>query len=376
MKKFLNKFIIILLFAIACIFFANSNVHASFDFVYNDTNYSFPDLPTTDFSDYVITNSKYGYIFVIFFNSSDTFVYNTSSDGGTLEFYVRNCSWFEYKSSSNSWIDKGSLPTGVIGYPIYSTQDVYSDSSKSSVYYSSNVTSSEGGTSERGTDNIDNSNTTGNTTGDGETSESDNTSWLDTLWNWFINLSDQIGDISNSVGEKISDIFSPLWDFITNILSWLNPFSENFILLKLWEFLSDILSYLNPFSDNFFGNILVEKIGTLLKNIFIPDEDYFSNKIADLKSNLNNKIGYQDYIDTLQNIENVQESNIGDIYLNNYKINGVEISSKFINFENILKYRNLWFGIVRGIFYISLLIFDINYIYKLIRGNKLFESGE
>lgn len=46
-------------------------------------------------------------------------------------------------------------------------------------------------------------------------------------------------------------MFQPLFDFIINILDWLNPFSDNFILKKLWDFLKTIISYINPLDDNF-----------------------------------------------------------------------------------------------------------------------------
>lgn len=75
---------------------------------------------------------------------------------------------------------------------------------------------------------------------------------------------------------------------LKDLLNWLNPASEDFILLKLWNFLTDIISYLNPFDENFFGRKLVEFIGDLLKDLFIPKEDHFT----ELYNELNTKLGF------------------------------------------------------------------------------------
>ena len=56
-------------------------------------------------------------------------------------------------------------------------------------------------------------------------------------------------------------------------------------IVNLGQHFSNVLSYLNPFSENFFGIKLVEFIGDLLSNLFVPKEDIFGN----LQENLRNK---------------------------------------------------------------------------------------
>ena len=75
---------------------------------------------------------------------------------------------------------------------------------------------------------------------------------------------------------------------LKNLLDWLNPMSENFILKQLWDFLTNIVSYLNPFSENFLGYKLVEFIGDLLENLFIPQQDHFT----ELHNEINTKLGF------------------------------------------------------------------------------------
>ena len=58
---------------------------------------------------------------------------------------------------------------------------------------------------------------------------------------------------------------------IAQVLNYINPFNENFILKPVIEILGNILDFLNPFSDNFFVYKLIELLGNLLNSIFVPD---------------------------------------------------------------------------------------------------------
>lgn len=101
---------------------------------------------------------------------------------------------------------------------------------------------------------------------------------MESIINYFKNLINFLNPLSENF------ILLKLWDFLTTLIDYLNPFSENFILLKLWDFLSSIisnfsviLSYINPFSENFLGLKLIELLSNLLKALFIPSEEALSN---------------------------------------------------------------------------------------------------
>lgn len=97
-------------------------------------------------------------------------------------------------------------------------------------------------------------------------------------------------------------------DFLGNILSYINPFSDNFILKGVLSFLGSILDYLNPFSNNFIGIKLIELLGDLLRSLFVPSEDSF----IVLKEVFEEKLGFvttiKGMIQSIQNmVENVEE---------------------------------------------------------------------
>ena len=147
-----------------------------------------------------------------------------------------------------------------------------------------------------------------------------------------------------------------MFDGILNIIDYLNPFSENFILKGVLNFLGNILSYLNPFSENFILKTLFEWIGNFFTSLwdffirlFVPEDDYFSNKINDMKNKISQKIPYQDYVDMFETVKQVESGEDISINLNGYKIGNMNFNiPKFINFSWVSKYKNTWYAWVRG----------------------------
>lgn len=108
-----------------------------------------------------------------------------------------------------------------------------------------------------------------------------------------------------------------------NILDYLNPMSENFILKGVFNFLGSILSYINPFSENFFAYKLLELLGELLKKLFIPSEQ----RLTAISNTVTSKFSFIDSIkegvNAIQNMFNnlgtspvLESSNIGSKYYN------------------------------------------------------------
>ena len=110
----------------------------------------------------------------------------------------------------------------------------------------------------------------------------------------------------------------------------------------------------------------------MLKWLFVPDDDFFSSNIDNLKSMLSDKIPYEDYLQIFGNVENVNGSSGGSISLNGYKINGSTFNSEnFIDLGFITKYKDTWYSWTRGVIYILVIIYNINQVMKLFRGYGL-----
>lgn len=109
--------------------------------------------------------------------------------------------------------------------------------------------------------------------------------------------------------------------------------------------IKDILSYINPFSDNFFGKKLVELIINGLKSLFIPDDDFFSNWWTDFKSFMEAKLGFLTkpidiFITFISSYLNLSEDNIiiniPNITVPNYE-DTIIIKAQTFNWKSLLQ---------------------------------------
>lgn len=166
---------------------------------------------------------------------------------------------------------------------------------------------------------------------------------------------------------------------IINILDYLNPFSENFILNSVISSITNIIDYLNPISDNFLGKKLVELLGDLLKRLFVPEDNYFSNLIEEFKILLSEKIPYEAYVELFENLQDVSEGDESGINVNfnNYQIGDEKISTgdNWVKFDFILKHKQTWFQWCRGFTYIFFIIYNINQFIKFINKGAGIANG-
>ena len=136
------------------------------------------------------------------------------------------------------------------------------------------------------------------------------------------------------------------------------------------------MKYINPFdTDNFFGYKLVGLILDGLKALFVPADNFFSNQFGEIKQALQNKLAYQSYIDIFDTLEDFSGNGSTVVDFDGYVVGDSTISQdNFLNFNFITQYKDTWLSWVRAIFFIGLVIYNINQIYKIIRGTKLTDG--
>lgn len=149
----------------------------------------------------------------------------------------------------------------------------------------------------------------------------------------------------NAIKEGLSSII----EFFGTVLDYLNPFSDNFILLKLWNFLTDIVSYINPFSDNFLGKKIVELFSDLLKLLFIPE----NNPFEDLKSKFDEKFSFVGQIKVLIN-DLLGFNNYGE-KVPEFNMTWSGVTFSLIDFSLFLNYRSWLHGIILAIAWFTFL---------------------
>lgn len=160
---------------------------------------------------------------------------------------------------------------------------------------------------------------------------------LNSIIEFFGNLLDYLNPFSENF------ILKSIINFLGSILNYLNPFSEDFILLKLWNFLVEIISYINPFSENFFVYKLIELLSDLLKFLFVPA----NNPFDELSNKFNEKFSFIEQIKTLIN-DLLGFSNYGD-KTPSFNMSWKGVTFALVDFSLFLDYRSWLHGIILAI---------------------------
>lgn len=114
-------------------------------------------------------------------------------------------------------------------------------------------------------------------------------------------------------------------------------------LTNILNLFSKLLSYINPFSENFFVYKLIELLGNLLKFLFVPEGNTFENIqekintkfifVNQIKEMFSNLLGYNSYGDTLPT----------------FSINYEGQTLNIIDFSLFTDYRNWLHGIILAV---------------------------
>lgn len=111
-------------------------------------------------------------------------------------------------------------------------------------------------------------------------------------------------------GDSLED--DPNWTGDSGDTGDTGDTSDDGILASIGNFLQSIIdgilqivSYINPFSDNFFGIKLIEMLSEALTSLFVPDDD----SVLEIQDTINEKFGFIDSIETaVDSIKNMIEN--------------------------------------------------------------------
>ena len=118
--------------------------------------------------------------------------------------------------------------------------------------------------------------------------------------------------------------------------------------------IGELLSYINPFSENFFVYKLIDLLEDLLKNLFIPSTEFLTDWFDELKEWIENKFGilsapFSIFINFIQLYLSLEEQeiviNIPEITVPNFE-NTVLIQAQTFNWGELLRskqsFLNMW----------------------------------
>lgn len=187
----------------------------------------------------------------------------------------------------------------------------------------------------------------------------------DILNNNFDNLQSSILDSNKELQDTITESNKEVQDSIdkqTLAIEENNKTNKN-----IFEKIGEILSYLNPFSENFFAYKLVELIVNGLKSLFIPADNFFSLYFDNLNNWFSDRLGFLYYpIELLFNLlDRFLNINFAEPVINIPNIrepftNVILIKTTSFNFNDLLENETLknvhdiYFIIVDAFIYIGL----------------------
>lgn len=98
----------------------------------------------------------------------------------------------------------------------------------------------------------------------------------------------------------------------------------------IWETLKELLSYINPFSENFFVYQLINLLGDLIIKLFIPDTNFFSEWVTNMNNWLSDRLGLLYFpVDLVSNflvkLGDISEDNDAIIRWDGFSFMGAEI---------------------------------------------------
>ena len=140
----------------------------------------------------------------------------------------------------------------------------------------------------------------------------------------------------------------------------------------IWETLKEVLSYINPFSENFFVYKLVEILLDGLKSLFLPSDDFLTNWVTDMNSWLSDRLGFLYYpIDLVtqffNKISELSDSGSAVISGDGFDFMGAKLIPAFsFDFNSLLdnstikQVHDVYLVIVDVILYIMLLVLAKN----------------
>lgn len=177
---------------------------------------------------------------------------------------------------------------------------------------------------------------------------------------WFSDLGDNISDWFSDLGSNIGTWFSNLGGvldtFKTNVGDWFLNLGSNIgtwftnlstslgnWFVNLGNTLTNLLSYINPFNENFFGYKIIDLFSDLLEFLFVPTQ----NPISELATKFNEKFAFINQIKSV--ITNFFDDKGDTNTVPNWSITYYGTTVNIVDWSAFEPFRNTFHSIVLGV---------------------------
>ena len=189
---------------------------------------------------------------------------------------------------------------------------------------------------------------------------------------------DELGDDEDGPGWTDPDD-TPGW-FWSSIRSSINSALEGFLSLLSAPFnlIGEALDSVGEGIETVWNEIkdlpskIANAISDLFSYLFVPGENFFSDKFNQIKEDFTNKVGLD--ASALDDLKDISSGDMADSGYFEGVINGKRV--KFVDFSFMSGFITKFHDVVRGFVYPLLVLYNMNQIYFLIRGVDLFGRGK
>ncbi len=148
----------------------------------------------------------------------------------------------------------------------------------------------------------------------------------------------------------------------------------------IWETLKEVLSFINPFSENFFVYKLLELMANLIKSLFIPSDDFFTNWINNMNDWLSDRLGALYYpvdlvVDFLNRIGELSSTGSAVISGDGFEFMGAKLIPAFsydlnslLTNDTLKNIHDIYLTVVDVILYLCLIVLAKNTFVDLFGG--------
>lgn len=182
----------------------------------------------------------------------------------------------------------------------------------------------------------------------------------------FPHFSADLFDILKDIFDFL-DFLDDIYDLLNSILDMLNIFNIISEILDVVKSIPGILSDIWETVKSIPAKI-IELLKDLLVSLFVPKDTYFNDWNNKFDNQLKDKLPYDTYNDFFENIKTITGARLHDIKVT---IFGTECT--VLTFQWYYKYEDTINGFIRGVMFIVLIFYNINMMYKLIRGTSLYK---
>lgn len=179
----------------------------------------------------------------------------------------------------------------------------------------------------------------------------------------FDGLFEFLGGLLNSIFE----FFKPLIDFIGWIIEFLGGIAAaigNFIWSLFKGAIDLIVGGISTIVD-WIGSFF-KFLGDLFHDLFVPSDSYFEKETGKLQTQIESKVGTEEYTNALNSLTRASRSGLQDI-----KVNLWGVTVTLIPFSLINPYISTIQDWTRGFMFVFIVLWQINNMYKLVRGTSL-----